>query len=184
MAFLEVERIRITDPLSDETRKIRKALLGISAASIAIVHMGLLPTKISALGIDFSASDRNALLVVLTLIVGYFLIAFIIYAFADFVAWRLNRSSTAYEIESSDYEKARQSILQGKRELTKEEEEELQMINTSEGNIWRGAYIKDDMWAAKVVPPVSVVRALFDFIVPVPIAIYAIIILIWAAQRL
>jgi hypothetical protein len=181
MAFLKVERIKVANPLSDETRGARKALLGISAASIAIVHLGLLPTRISALGIDFSATDRSVLLIILALITIYFLIEFIIYAAADFVAWRLVKQSTSYEDESADYEKARQSIL-NRGPLTTEQQEELQMIETSEGNMWRGVYIRDDRWASKVVPPVSVVRLCFDFAVPLPVAAYAVVVLFIAVK--
>lgn len=181
MGFLKVERIKIADPLSDETRRARKALLGISAAGIAIVHLGLLPTRISALGIDFSATDRSVLLVILALTTIYFLIEFIIYAAADFVSWRLLKQSTSYEDETADYEKARQSIL-NRRPLTAEQQEELQMIETSEGNMWRGLYIRDDLWASKVVPPVSLVRIFFDFAVPLPVAVYTIIVLFVAVR--
>lgn len=64
-------QIRVQDPLSGVTRSERKILLGVSVIAIAIVKTGLIPTKISALGIEFSQADRSALLGVMALVVIY-----------------------------------------------------------------------------------------------------------------
>ena len=42
----------VSDALSEITRKERRALLGVSTLCIAITHANLVPTKISALGIE------------------------------------------------------------------------------------------------------------------------------------
>jgi hypothetical protein len=81
--------IRFRDPLSEVTRKERTALLAVSAVAIVISTTGLIPTKISALGIEFGNSDQAALLFVLQCIVGFFICAFLFYASFDFVAWRV-----------------------------------------------------------------------------------------------
>jgi len=47
-------QIRVQDPLSAVSRSEQKILLGVSVLSITIVKTGLIPTKISALGIEFS----------------------------------------------------------------------------------------------------------------------------------
>ncbi|HVF60811.1 MAG TPA: hypothetical protein VNJ70_13470 [Thermoanaerobaculia bacterium] len=123
MPFLEVEKLRVSDPLSEVTRRERKALLAVSAVGVAIVRTHLLPTKIVALGVDFSSTNQNALLNILALIIGYFVLAFLIYASSDFVAWRLGSFSLAYTSESEDYQRARQEVL-SKLNLTPEQEEE------------------------------------------------------------
>lgn len=51
--------ILVADPLESVTRRERKTLLGLCAIGIAIVHMELVPTKISALGIEFSKTDQQ-----------------------------------------------------------------------------------------------------------------------------
>jgi len=79
----------IKDPLSEITRKERKFLLGISLLGFAVSHAGIVPSKILALGVDFSAEDRQALMRVLILIVVYFIAAFITYASSDFISWRI-----------------------------------------------------------------------------------------------
>ena len=77
----------LRDPLSDVTRRERVYLLATSTIGIAIVRTGLVPSEISALGIQFNAANRNALVVLLGIVVAYFLVAFIIYGVADFLAW-------------------------------------------------------------------------------------------------
>lgn len=77
----------VYDPLSEVTRKERRLLLGMSTIGIAIVRTGLLPTKISALGIEFGAADQRSLLNILAVITAYFLVAFVVYAASDWVAW-------------------------------------------------------------------------------------------------
>ena len=74
------------DPLSDVTRKERRLLLAVSIVGIGIVKTGLLPEKISALGIEFGHADQKALLGIFTLIIAYFLAAFVVYAAADWMA--------------------------------------------------------------------------------------------------
>src|SRR5215212_9174358 len=59
----------INDPLQDVTRKERKSLLGVSALGIAMVKAGLVPQKISALGIDFQQLNEKVLLRGLALVV-------------------------------------------------------------------------------------------------------------------
>lgn len=77
----------LEDPLSDVTRKERVYLLAVSTIGIAIVKTGLVPSRISALGIQFDAANQNALLLLLGIVAAYFLSAFVIYAVADFFAW-------------------------------------------------------------------------------------------------
>jgi hypothetical protein len=78
------ERI-LGDPLSDVTRKQRTYLLGIGAAGIVMVHVGLVPSRISALGITFKQPDQKTLIFLIGLVVAYFLVAFVLYAVTDFL---------------------------------------------------------------------------------------------------
>jgi hypothetical protein len=78
---------KLTNPLSDVTRKERVYLLGVSAVGITIVFTGLIPTEISTLGITFAQADRKSLLLIFAFVVGYFLIAFVSYALSDFLEW-------------------------------------------------------------------------------------------------
>jgi hypothetical protein len=86
---------KLTSPLSEETRKERVYLLGMSAIGITIVFTGLIPTEIRTLGITFAEADRNSLLLIFALVVGYFLVAFGSYASSDYVEWRTARRALA-----------------------------------------------------------------------------------------
>lgn len=86
-ARAQFTQILLGDPLSEEARKERRNLLGLSAVGIAIAKIGLLPTKIAALGIEFNAASRPLLMKAFAGVVAYFLAAFIIYSSADFVCW-------------------------------------------------------------------------------------------------
>jgi hypothetical protein len=58
-----------------------------STAALVLVQAGIVPTKIAALGIEFSTSDQRVILRVAAFVIAYFLISFFIYAMNDFIAW-------------------------------------------------------------------------------------------------
>src|SRR5436305_1787543 len=92
--------VSVSDPLSDVTRSERKILLAVSALGILIVQTGLVPSKISALGIEFAQTDQRALLRAVGAIVLYFLCAFLIYAISDLAAWRFKyRRAARFDFE-------------------------------------------------------------------------------------
>jgi hypothetical protein len=86
--LLRSAEIALRDPLKEVTRRERLYLLGMSLVGITIVWTGLIPQEISTLGITFGEADRQGLLRVLALVIGYFWAAFVIYAASDFLAWR------------------------------------------------------------------------------------------------
>jgi hypothetical protein len=90
-AFVEV---LVRDPLTAVTRKERLYLLAVSLIGIAMVRTGLMPAKITNLGIELDKPNRSALLLLLARLTIYFLIAFIIYAIADYLARRDAKAAT------------------------------------------------------------------------------------------
>lgn len=80
----------VRDPLTEVTRRERRLLLAVSTVCFAMSKAGLVPTKISALGIDFSQSDQKAIFYILAAILVYLLVTFIAYAAADFIQWRIS----------------------------------------------------------------------------------------------
>ena len=153
--------VRLRDPLSDVTRKERRTLLGVSALGIVIVKSGLVPSKISALGIEFNQADQQALLRALAAVTVYFLAAFFIYGTSDLVAWRM-----AFYSALRDWARAR-SLL--KEEEARAEREAFDRIREQEG---RGLIF----WSG-MAGPMTVIRAVFEFIVPMVIGLYAVVIL-------
>ena len=88
--------VLLQDPLQPVTRKERLYLLAVSTVGLFIEYTGLVPTKVSALGIEFGKTNQNALLYVLALIILYFLVAFILYATADFFARQAALRAASY----------------------------------------------------------------------------------------
>jgi hypothetical protein len=88
--MIDSSDVRLKDPLSEVTRNERKTLLGLSAIGIVVAKTGLVPTKISALGIEFDARDQTALLRILAGIIAYFVAAFLVYAIPELLAWRVS----------------------------------------------------------------------------------------------
>ena len=80
-----VEQLR--DPFNETTRKARRNLLGSCAVGLVIIKAGLIPTKVSALGIEFTQTDQTALLRIVALIVLYYLVSFSVYAWSETVAY-------------------------------------------------------------------------------------------------
>lgn len=80
---------RLHDPLSTVAREERKSLLGLSAIGLVIARSGLVPSEISALGIQFDHTDQGALLGMLAAIIIYFWVAFVVYRMSDLFAFRL-----------------------------------------------------------------------------------------------
>ena len=99
------------DPLTRGTRRVRQQLLGACAIGLAIGVTGLVPSRISALGVEFSPSDRRAMLFMLAAVIVYLLLAFVIYAWLDWAVWktglsvaraRTERKRSRYEYEPHD----------------------------------------------------------------------------------
>jgi hypothetical protein len=144
----------LRDPLSEVARKERRSLLGISALAILVGWTGLVPQKIENLGLTFSVAERKAVLWVFMGVVVYYTVAFIVYAMNDFLT-------------------ARRAVYIGRQELRKQRREQNLMEKM------RSAQDADDErpWRMIVlVSPVSILRGILEFAVPIAVASYA----IWA----
>ena len=148
--------ISLRDPLSQVTRAERRMLLGISALSIFVTSTGLIPTKISALGVDFGQSDQRALLIVLALVVAYFLVAFVVYGLTDYLSWRVT------------YDESRRSAYLKFYEQMHASREERDRMRDEFGSDWI------PRWPKYVVQPASLLRSAFEFFLPIAVGAYAI----------
>ncbi len=79
----------IVEPLTDTTRRCRKALLGSSLVAFTLSWAGLVPERIEAFGISVEEVERANLLYVLALVTGYFLLAFFAYCYSDLMAYKV-----------------------------------------------------------------------------------------------
>jgi len=95
----------LADPLSPIARAERRNLLLAATLAILIAHVNLVPTRMSALGLEFAPPAQASFLVVTALVVGYFMLAFATYALADLFVWRKRYYDylAAMERESKDW---------------------------------------------------------------------------------
>jgi len=153
--------------LTDNTRRERQALLLVSAIGIFIVKTGLIPTKISALGIEFSASNQQAMLKIIVAVVLYLLFAFCIHGFSDYMAWKTVYTRTLLDLK-------RQNILNAKSD------EELQRdLDMDRNKALIKAHAQTPLPKAR--RPAVMARNIFDFGFPVVLALTAIVVVLTGA---
>lgn len=153
--------IRVQDPLTRVTRMERRNLLAASFIGVIIAKTGLVPSKVSALGIDFDHADQSALLKMFAIVVVYFLLAFLIYAASDMIAWR---SAILAATVSLALQRAEQE-----EERARREGRPVDPYSYVDGRVLR----RRNLWSA-LGRPMSVARALFEFLLPVVIGLYAV----------
>ena len=152
------------DPLSEVTRKERTSLLGLSMLGLALVAVPLVPERFGAFGIEFSRLNQRNFLSLYALLLAYYLVAFLVYAFTDLVAWRRSE-----HIRYTAYVKAAE---EGKADgfLEKPRKEPPPVAQRGWPNpVYRGLA----SYASAVTA--SRVRALFEFALPVVFPAYVIV---------
>lgn len=76
------------DPIGETARKQRKNLVGISLVGIIVVKIGILPSKITTFGVQFTETDQKTILLIFLLTISYFIIGFVIYIMPYLVNFR------------------------------------------------------------------------------------------------
>ena len=176
----EADIIRVTDPLTAHTRGVRKSLLISSVIAIAVAKTGFIPTKISALGLEFSQADRGSMLWLIGAVVAFFLLSFLVSAFGDFMAWRMSQMAKAWDEDAVGYDNLRKSILEDKK-LTEEEREALQEQERRGGAMWRNAgHVDNHMLVQRLVGPISWARITVEFVLPALAGVAGLVFLIRA----
>jgi hypothetical protein len=137
--------------------------LGLSMLGISIAQGGLLPTQITALGISLNAQEQRTILVLLGLICLYYLVAFLVYALSDFTSWQVAIRDSIV------------SLWQAPRGDDVEEEDAGERAMRMESFFEKHhpfLHVSDIF-----VRPVSKVRAVFEFLIPPIVGVYAVIVL-------
>src|SRR2546428_596589 len=78
------EQVLLGDPLSETVRRERRGLLAVSLLAIAVVNGHLMPARLVMADIELSIDNQRFLLWLLTVVVGYFLLAFVLYALSEY----------------------------------------------------------------------------------------------------
>ena len=154
------------DPLTEVTRRERRALLGVSMLGLALVKVPLVPEKLGAFGIEFTDVNRQTFALMFALVVGYFLVAFLVYAVSDFVAWRRSeviRYSAYVRLQEKDPPLTRADLA---TPLIGESGRPLKEHVPGPSPVYTGfASWKTALFASRL-------RALFEFVLPVIFALY------------
>lgn len=165
------EQSLLRDALSEVARKERRSLLGISLFGITLKNSGMVPSKIPSLGIEFQLADQQTLLLIVAFIILYFIVAFIIYAASDYLSWKLEIKSWVLEKTVSENEEFYHYHNYCPQPGSCDEEIERD----------RGKLHKNYRIYFRLVAPTSIVRALFDFGLPIAVGAYALFLLVRAA---
>lgn len=178
--------MKVIDPLSEVTRRERRSLLGVSALSIAMSITHLIPTKISALGVEFPPTEQGLFLLVVAGVVIFYLLAFIVYAWADYINWKTelhmwrvqNQPPLPDDEHEEEYEfrsgQDRLHQLYSEGDIPGAERFENELIYSRVKKELESQY----QFQKKKIPAASKLRAIFEFIVPIVIAVVAIGILL------
>lgn len=142
------------DPLSEGTRKERRNLIISCVLGFLVSQAGLVPTRAELLGIEFSSVSPRAFLVIIGAIIGYFLVAFLIYGLSDFFAWRKRYYNYTAQVDAID------------RNWTEEDQRE---YDDRHERIPRAAWI----YAGS--KPLSIARVIFEFFIPILTALASLI---------
>ena len=171
---------RVLDPLSEVTRRERKVLLLASLMAFAISVGGLVPTEIEALGITLSQTQRDAMLVLVSLSILYLLAGFWIYSLADLrsrnVAIALGRQKISPDL-AAEMSTARERV---KTIISSKDFKHL----TSDPEIKRYFSISDDLKIANRVRTVGTLRVAFDLYLPVLVGLASVAVSLSEARGL
>jgi hypothetical protein len=145
-------------------------LLGVSVFGVALVKLGLIPERISALGIEFRRVDQQSLLCITALVTLYFLTAFVVYASTDFLSWRLSLVETlAQRYINANLGDRIRSVRTPEPVLKPDEKEMLRLKFYGRGIV---------RFLFALFGPVSVARALIEFLLPIIFGAYAVVLLL------
>jgi F0F1-type ATP synthase membrane subunit c/vacuolar-type H+-ATPase subunit K len=150
----------VADPLGDVTRKERRSLLLASVISSSVAILGLVPTKISALGIELEAPARTAFLILLALVITYFLFAFIVYGLVDLLIWR------------NKYDEHLLAVAEALED---------ELIEDALAEAVPKARTPRPNWLFTGYRPLAVLRVLFDLLLPLILGIATIVLLLLRA---
>lgn len=152
-------RTLLKDPLGDVTRKERRNLLCVSIIVISIVRIGLVPTRITSLGIELTKPETTAFLWMLGSITVYFFLTYLIYALSDYLHWTI----AWYDVKWDEISKQADNVKSTEHDL--------------KGRTTVVFYLTDGDRFTFFAQMTSLVRVLFDYFLPITIALIALILL-------
>lgn len=163
--------ILLSDFLADNTLKIRRWLLVLTVVSLYISTAKMVPTKISALGIEFSALNQQQFLKISSYVLMYFLISFTIYACIDF----LKRMNDLLEIRKKYFTEIKVSVPT--KMADSDFDENMQYRADSIQTRFIDPIETAQFLSSPVILVLSITRVSFDILLPIIVGIYSFILL-------
>ncbi len=174
----------IQDPLRECTRKERRALLGIAFTAIAVVVLDLKPLGISSLGITFDALQFEWLSWMWVSIVVYFMVAFLVYAASDLVAWQYEIAEYEWVKEKREYENVKNQLEKNRQDGQKSSglimsQDEYDLYE-ADNKRYEPVFLAQEKRLSfnKPIRAISTIRMVFDFGFPVVMGLLAIVLII------
>ena len=171
---------RVFDPLSEVTRRERKALLLASLVAFAISVGGLVPTEIQALGIKLPQAERDTILILVSLSILYLLAGFLIYSLTDLRSRNLAIALGSHKI-SSDLAAEMSTAPERIRALIGSED--IKHL-TAHPEFKRFSSISEEIKLASRIRIYGTLRVVFDLYVPVLVGLVAATVSLYEARGL
>lgn len=153
------------EPLSEFSRKERRALLGFSVLALMIALCDLIPQKISALGVEITGTQQGYLKWVFFGLIVYFLVAFSISGLQDWLAWR----GRIHEGLSADMKEGyeSQAVSQGRMQAPNHS-------YTPGKQLWKEAWKEvESFHPIKIAWRLYWIRVGFEFLIPLGVGLIA-----------
>jgi hypothetical protein len=167
------------DPLSAQSRAQHRNVLLVGAVSILVAQLNLVPTRISALGVNLQSDDRHAIRIALLIVVFYFTVSFLITASADILGWLVRyregrdaRSEAHLNLRRIDTEMAKL-----REQVADEPERRTLAQRRFDEAVVQTLDIHARLPLYQLLLPINLARAFIDFAVPIAVAITAIVVL-------
>jgi hypothetical protein len=166
----------LTNLLSDETRRRQRNLEIIAVAALLVVLLDLIPTRVSALGVELDKPDQRGVLWALLIFVCGFLVFFVIFALSDLARAREGMGQIQEEIDALALQPGERTVwieglVEGHRKpehsLVQDVHSQVTSLVVEVVRIRNLELIKVFGW----------LRLLVEFIVPLGLAIAAIVLL-------
>ena len=152
---------RASDPLSTISHKSRIGLLISSLVGILFVQAGLVPTKLSVMGVQFEKWDNEGLITINIFVCIYYLLSFSVQSFSDYMIYRMKVFNADTEAD-----KKYEEILQRQADDELTEQDEILLYR-----------FEIHGWIFKASGQTAQLRRFVEFILPIIISLYSIIVM-------
>jgi hypothetical protein len=148
----------LTDPLSGISRAERRNLLISSVVGFLVSKAGIVPQKISALGIDLSLPAQKMFIYLVGAIIIYFMLAFVVYGMSDFFIWRKKYQDYLDSVETY-------------------------MDSWSEEDQKASAGTPKIDWLYQKAGSVAYIRAFFEYLLPITVGLTSVVLVFFSAWK-